>query len=274
MRPTEAREHAPPDHLTPLLTESGGPRGADREVDRKNVDVEAWAVRLLASAPRAESNLLRKQRVWAALMQAPARRSRPVFRAAVGAGSLLLVLVGATALASAARGHWPAWAMSAFGRMLPGGDHASTSPVVAAPESEAAPAAAHFREPDSWKSAPAASGSSVAGTSFPHIARANGHRPIGARSLAADDSRAVVAAIRALRRDGDPARARSLSRAYLTAHPRGALAQEALAISIEAAMVQQDPEADALGRRYLQHYPRGAFTALARRATSPPATSY
>ena len=268
MRTTEAREHAPRDHLKPLLFESGSGSGADRAVDRKNVAVEEWAIQLLESAPRADSSPLRKQRVWSALMQAPARRSRPVFRALVGTGSLVLVLVGATAIASAARGHWPAWALSAFGRLLPSDDHALTSPVATAPEGEAAPATLHLREPSSWKSAPAAPGPSAAGNPFPHIARANSHRPGSVRSSAADDSRSVVAAIRALRRDRDPGRARTLSRDYLTAHPRGALAQEAFAISIEAAMVQQDPEADALGRRYLQRYPGGAFRALARRATS------
>jgi hypothetical protein len=278
VRATEAREHAPPDQLTPLLIESGGLAGADRAVDQKSVAVEAWAIRLLESAPRADSSPLRKQRVWAALMQAPPRRARPVFRALVGTGSLLLVLVGATAIASAARGHWPAWAVSAFGRLLPGGGHASTSLVAAAPESEAAPPSIHSREPSNWKSAPTASAPAAlapaapaptaAANPFPHIAGANGHRPNGARSSAGDDSRSVVAAIRALRKDRDPARARTLSRDYLTAHPRGALAQEALAISIEAAMVQRDPEADALGRRYLQRYPGGAFSALARRATS------
>ncbi|HEY4185340.1 MAG TPA: hypothetical protein VGP07_09740 [Polyangia bacterium] len=53
---------------------------------------------------------------------------------------------------------------------------------------------------------------------------------------------------------------------YLEQHPDGTLAEEALALSIEAAVAHRDADAAELGRRYLRRYPAGRFTALALRA--------
>jgi hypothetical protein len=58
-------------------------------------------------------------------------------------------------------------------------------------------------------------------------------------------------------------RARALLARYLGRHPNGALAEEALALSIEAAVAHHDGDAAALGARYLQRYPAGPFRALA-----------
>ena len=54
-------------------------------------------------------------------------------------------------------------------------------------------------------------------------------------------------------------RARALLARYLGRHPNGALAEEALALSIEAAVAHHDADAAALGARYLQRYPAGPF---------------
>jgi hypothetical protein len=77
--------------------------------------------------------------------------------------------------------------------------------------------------------------------------------------------------MRALRIDREPARARALATRYLDRYPDGALAEEALAIVVEAAADHHDPDAAALGARYLRLYPAGAFRARASRAagTSP-----
>jgi outer membrane protein assembly factor BamD (BamD/ComL family) len=59
-------------------------------------------------------------------------------------------------------------------------------------------------------------------------------------------------------------RARALLTRYLSRYPNGTLAEEALAMSIEAANVHRDGDAAALARRYLRLYPAGHFAVLVR----------
>jgi hypothetical protein len=79
-----------------------------------------------------------------------------------------------------------------------------------------------------------------------------------------DDTAPVIEAMRALRVEGNPVRARELLDHYLDRYPDGTLAEEALAISIEAANVHRDRDAGALAKRYLKLYPAGHFSARAR----------
>ena len=82
----------------------------------------------------------------------------------------------------------------------------------------------------------------------------------------------VVAAIKALRQDRDPDRASRLLASYLRTYPRGALAEEAIALSIEAADARHSPTARAFAERYLREYPQGRFQSTAlrvMRATMP-----
>ena len=81
----------------------------------------------------------------------------------------------------------------------------------------------------------------------------------------ADDTTPVLEAMRALRVEGSPARARRLLAGYLDHHPNGSLAEEALAMSIEAAVAHEDDDAPVLARRYMRRYPSGHFSAVARR---------
>ena len=55
---------------------------------------------------------------------------------------------------------------------------------------------------------------------------------------------------------------------YLRSNPRGALAEDALALSIEAAMARKDPRAADYARRYLARYPEGRFRSLAQRVAA------
>jgi hypothetical protein len=80
-----------------------------------------------------------------------------------------------------------------------------------------------------------------------------------------DDPSLLVGATRALRIDRDPELARALAKRYLDRQPSGALADEALAISIEAALDHHDADAAALSARYLAQFPHGSFRALAER---------
>lgn len=95
-------------------------------------------------------------------------------------------------------------------------------------------------------------------------------RPSEARSAAkprpGEDPTQVAEAVRALRKQGDPARAQALLDQYLKSNPRGALSEDALALSIEAAVARKDPRAAEYARRYLARYPNGRFRAQAERA--------
>lgn len=88
-----------------------------------------------------------------------------------------------------------------------------------------------------------------------------------AEKLAAgEDPTKVAEAVRALRKQGDAAKAQALLDQYLRSNPRGALAEDALALSIEAAAARKDPRAADYARRYLARYPSGRFRAVAERA--------
>jgi hypothetical protein len=85
-----------------------------------------------------------------------------------------------------------------------------------------------------------------------------------AKAAPAHEAALLMAAVRALRHDRDPARAATLLDNYLRRFPDGVLAEEALAYAIEAASVRGDARASALARSYLQRYPHGRFERAAR----------
>jgi hypothetical protein len=76
----------------------------------------------------------------------------------------------------------------------------------------------------------------------------------------------VMKAVRALRRQHQPAQAGALLDEYLRRFPQGALAEEALALAIEAASARGDGRAAVLARDYLRRYPHGRFERAARAA--------
>jgi hypothetical protein len=85
---------------------------------------------------------------------------------------------------------------------------------------------------------------------------------------AGEDPSRMAEAVRALRKQGDPARAQALLEQYLRQNPRGALVEDALALSIEAAAARKDPRAAEYARRYLARYPKGRFRGMAERVLS------
>ena len=127
----------------------------------------------------------------------------------------------------------------------------------------AAPARTSARsEPDELSAPPPASAPQKAQrSSTQRIAAATKKQP--ARS--SEDPRPVVEALRALRKEQDPARAQSLLNDYMRTNPQGALSEEALALSIEAAHARKDPAAKSYARRYLSRYPAGRQRRLAER---------
>ena len=90
---------------------------------------------------------------------------------------------------------------------------------------------------------------------------------VGPPALRAElDAVLVLDAIAALRREHDPARARERLDLYAKRNPNGPLIEEALALSIEAAMAEGDARAVVLADRYLARYPTGRFRAAAQQA--------
>ena len=138
---------------------------------------------------------------------------------------------------------------------------AVTTPPAASPSPDVAPP-------------PVASVASRAPVASPRLRHAapSAARDEARRELARDrdaedqETQAVLAGMRALRVDHDPVRARGLLARYLERRPGGALAEEALALTIEAALAHQDDDAPALGALYLRRYPGGPFKAVALRA--------
>jgi hypothetical protein len=80
-----------------------------------------------------------------------------------------------------------------------------------------------------------------------------------------DEPTLVATAMRALRRDHDPAGAGRLLDDYLRRWPDGALIEEALALAIEAANARGDARARTFATAYLQRFPSGRFGEAARR---------
>jgi hypothetical protein len=86
-----------------------------------------------------------------------------------------------------------------------------------------------------------------------------------------EEAALVLDGLRALRREHDATRASVPLARYIKRFPEGALVQEALAISIEAALVRGDQRAAAgLAEQYLKRFPAGRFVGFARKATDRP----
>jgi hypothetical protein len=91
-------------------------------------------------------------------------------------------------------------------------------------------------------------------------------RPV-AQNAGPSESTLIVDAVRALRREGDPARAQALAEEALRRYPRGAQVEEASALVFEAALALGDQVgARRAAQRYLTSFPRGRFADRARRA--------
>jgi hypothetical protein len=87
-----------------------------------------------------------------------------------------------------------------------------------------------------------------------------------AKAAPTQETLLIMTAVRALRREHDASRAGSLLEEYLRRFPSGVLAEEALALAIEAASARGDTRAAVLARTYLHRYPQGRFLRAARAA--------
>ena len=234
----------------------------------------AWAVELLREAPTHRLKPGERQRVLLGLGRGRVvtRRVWPVRLAAT-----VVALVAATAIARAGLGHLPRWLTELVPgpRPNPQADvrphsgvirHRELAAAAAAPAPQIAAAPMPVPVPVSVPG-PIPAGATRATVNAKRPARRPA-TPVATPVERGDrDAGLVVQAMRALRRDDDPALARRLCAAYLQRRPDGALAEEALALTIEAAVAQHESDAAALGARYLRQYPDGPFRGLARQAT-------
>ena len=101
----------------------------------------------------------------------------------------------------------------------------------------------------------------------PRTVRRPAHVASRARAVhSSEDPSRVFDAIQALRTERDPARASRLLAEYLARYPHGALVEEAVALSIEAAAARHSASAATFAERYLREYPSGRFRHTAEQA--------
>jgi hypothetical protein len=206
-----------------------------------------------ATGPTAESEE-RLQRVRRSL-DAPARAVSPRW---VWRGALALGLIGVSAAAAAGS--------STLSRVFGGGKIAEESGRQAPPDRASASRAvpttlAPASDSVFAPAVPSASELALAPTSTPARAPA----PHGAVPPLSDVAR-VHEAAKALRHDADPERALQLLERG--APVTGPLAEEALALRIEASTAHGDGRQAKLAAAYLAQYPNGRYRELAKKALS------
>jgi hypothetical protein len=221
-------------------------RDEDSELEASDEKLAA----LFAVAEPYGSDPFRKRRVLVKLLSERDARAPRILR-----GALVAAVLAVTASAAAVGGIVGGWWSEPLPQPpQPSAVHAP-SPVAAQPTESslnAPPEAAKDSEP-----APAPAVEAPKPSPKPEE-RARGKR--------SEDPAQVLDAMKALRAEGDPAKAQTLLNDYMKRNPNGMLSEDALALSIEAAAARRDPRAKDYARRYLAQFPNGKYRALATRA--------
>jgi len=219
-----------------------------------------WAVSLLREAAPYRCAPGRKERVWHALSAVRfARNGRLRFAFALGA------LAVSGLFTSAAVAQWPVWLANAIDRIVANSpEDASTAPTQeiarqrhSAPSERAAIPRLSPPAPETTVALPKA-----------EIAQSS-HSRRAAKAASPEDLQPLLDAIRALRVERNPVRARALLTAYLDRYPRSELAEEALVTLIQAAAAHHDSDVQTLAARYFKTYPRGTFRTSVEQALNP-----
>lgn len=221
-------------------------------------DAERRVAELLAALDPYKPNPVRKQSLGVKLAATHQQRGLRLLRPIVG---VALLFAGTAAAATLGERIWSESVEQA--EQAPPEVAVARSVAPSKPARGTRPAPAPLpTAPAELAPVPAAPSPKRAGTAPQRQATAPQKR-LGRTS---EDPRPVADALRALRKERDPARAQSLLNEYMRSNPHGALSEEALALSIEAAHARKDPAAKAHARRYLARYPRGRHRRLAERA--------
>jgi hypothetical protein len=214
---------------------------------------------LIQAMPALERAPFAQERVFARVVSAAATRRK---RLPWTAGAIALGL-GISAVAAASVGH-----LEFFVRPSPS---SLTAPLMPPPQAGAAiPEASRAiatPEPALPDKADLPAASQPPPSRMPKLHA----RYVESRPLAAgEDPAPLLEAIRTLRSNHDPTRAGVLLAEYLKAYPHSPLSEDALALSIEAALARHSTASSAeLARRYLAQFPNGRYRLFASRAAQP-----
>jgi TolA-binding protein len=236
-----------------------------KDCDFEVASLEAEASDLLRDAGPYSVPSALKRNVRVRLVEAaPPRRRAPLWlRAAIVAGVLAVV-----AVAVAAAGHFV---------QKPASSALSAKPVMKVGVGESRPGTAlgvtgnaptsSSAKPSSLSPSASAGASLVKhGVADTHAdAHADTHRDSTRDSAPVSEASLVYETARALRNEGDPARAARVLDDYFKRYPHGALGEEAQTLAIDIAVARGDARAKTLAARYLSSYPNGHFRAKAER---------
>ena len=217
-------------------------------------------VEVLQGTPPTEETPDVKQRVWRSILRAPVTTPR---RLPILIPKLALVAIVAFGAGTAGAVIAHRWQRAT----VPARESAASAPprsMLPAPRAEKPspmPAVAGAAAPEAVEPIP---------RPRPPARRAPmklASLPPSAASVARERTE-VLDALVALRREHDPVRAGTLLARYLSAHPQGALREEALVLAIEAADARGDRAGgEQLAHAYQAEFPAGRFLPFARSHT-------
>lgn len=216
--------------------------------------IEAEALLLLQSAEPYQIAPAIKHRVRMKLLAAPMTRQRPSLGRKLGVSIMV-----AAAAASAA------WGARAYLEQPRSREMQVCAPQVTT--AQVAPVESHHEWVEPRMAAHVPAPAATFPSQSPAEAATLAHVP--PRPHGSAGKSLVYDAMRALRRENEPAHAARLLDEYLARFPSGAMGEEALALAIEAHQALRDGQAPAYANRYLEKYPDGRFTARALRFRAP-----
>jgi hypothetical protein len=230
---------------------------------------EAYGAAILAKVPPLEPSTARQHRVRFALRSSKVRMALRLSPAVVAG----IVILGATGASAMVARYFVRTHVQAHELMAPAADPGQSAPRPTGPAGRAArPTTPSIgTTPDSTDGAlvasPAPEPMQKDPAPLPRPAKTRIALPGAAAGTAAPAPGAalMIEAMQA-RRSGDMARAARLLSEYRSKYPDGDLQEEALALSIEAAVARGDESARSFAAQYLKRYPGGRFHDQAERA--------